>query len=107
MAFFYSGFRPRIANQMAAGDKEIMKWLAGCTFAKASTGHWLAWHADDLERVALLLPDHPEACRWMEYWEENPKIEDAIEYVESGAFETESGDVLNLFIQNPDTGKWE
>jgi hypothetical protein len=31
----------------------------------------------------------------------------AIEYVESGRFAEDEPMVLNLFIQNPETGEWE
>ncbi len=67
MAFIFKHYRFRIAERMAADDKEIKTWLNTATFAKASTGHWLAWHADEPSQMAMLLPDHPkgEPCRWI------------------------------------------
>ncbi len=103
MATIFKGYRPRIARQMAAGDAEIMRWLGAATFAKASTGHWMAWRPD---RVAVL-PPCELPCQWIESWGENDTIEDVIEFVESGLFDTEGPAVLNLFIENPVTGKWE
>lgn len=106
MATIFKGYRPRIARQMAAGDAEIMRWLGAAIFAKASTGHWLAWRDNSPDQVAVLPPDG-QPCQWIETWGENDTIEDAIEFVESGRFDTEGPAVLNLFIENPVTGKWE
>lgn len=106
MATIFKGYRPRIARQMAAGDAEIMRWLGAATFAKASSGHWMAWRDNSPDWVAVL-PPGGQPCQWIETWGENDTIEDAIEFVESGRFDTEGPAVLNLFIENLVTGKWE
>jgi len=109
MAFIFKDWRPRIAMRMAKGDKELMRWLNKATFAKTSNGYWLAWHqGDNVDRVALLPPEHPEGeeCKWLESWG-NSTIETFIDYVESGEYEEEKNMVLNLQIQNPETGEWE
>lgn len=109
MAMIFQGYRPRIAMRMAAGDKDIRRWLGTAIFAKATTGHWLAWHEGDASKVAVLPPDHPEGKPgfWIESWEPDYTIEKAIEYVETGRFDTEEPEVLNMFIFNETTGKWE
>ena len=109
MATIFKGYRPRIARQMAAGDAEIMRWLGAATFAKASTGHWLAWHEGEPDRMAVLPPNHPdgEPAYWLENWEDGRTIEQAIATVESGEFDRMPESVMNLFIENPETGKWE
>ena len=100
MATIFKGYRPRIARQMAAGDAEIMRWLGAATFAKASTGHWLAWHADKPDRMAVLPPNHPEGqqCRWIDAWDNEETIETGIKYVESGRFDTEGPVTLNITL---------
>lgn len=109
MAFIFKGYRPRIAIRMAAGDKELDKWLMTATFAKASTGHYLAWHPDTPDQMAVLPPGHPsdKPCVQIESWEPGSKIEDLIEYVESGEFDRRPPGVLNLFIKDPETGDWK
>lgn len=108
MAFIFEGVRPRIARQMSAGNNETRKWLAFATFAKTANGYWLAWQGGSTDKIAVLPPDHPTGapCRWLESWDNDP-IEAAIAYVESGQFEEDGEQVLNLFIQNPKTGKFE
>lgn len=100
MATIFKGYRPRIARQMAAGDAEIMRWLGVATFAKASAGHWLAWHANKPDRMAVLPPNHPEGqpCRWIDAWDNEETIETGIEYVESGRFDTEGPAALNITL---------
>ncbi|QFY44647.1 hypothetical protein F6R98_20110 [Candidatus Methylospira mobilis] len=109
MAMIFSDWRPRIALRMAAGNDEIKRWLNQATFAKASTGHWMAWKGDDPSRIAVLPPDHPEGseCFWLDSWDKDDTIETVIEYVESGRFDTDDGVVLSLQILNPKTGEWE
>lgn len=101
MAFIFSTFRGRIAQRMAAGDREISRELAFAKFAKTSNGYWLAWNPDNPSRVAVLPPDHPEGepCRFIDSWEDNPSIDSTIEYVESGEFETDPPGEFNLFIE--------
>ena len=108
MAFIYSNTRPRITDRMAAGDKELRRWFAFAIFAKTTNGYWVAWRKDEPDRMAVLPPDHPagEACRWLESESDTP-IKEGIEYVESGQFEKDGPMVLNLFILNEATGKWE
>lgn len=109
MAFVFTRYRPNIADRMAAGDKETLLWLLRATFAKASTGHWLAWHQDDQSQVMVLPPDHPAGKQgiMLESWENDPAIEDFIEHVESGEFDRNPPGELNLFIENPVTGEWK
>ncbi len=101
MATIFKGYRPRIARQMAAGDAEIMRWLGVATFAKASTGHWLAWHADKPDRMAVLPPNHPEGqqCRWIDAWDNEETIETGIEYVESGRFDSIPPATFNIELR--------
>ena len=105
----FQGYRPRISMRMAAGNQDIKRWLGTATFAKATTGHWMAWHEGDASCIAVLPPDHPqdEECRWLESLDNNDTIEMGITYVESGRFDTDEPSVLNLFIFNETTGKWE
>ena len=107
MAFILKGYRPRIARRMNPSRSEN-RWFGIATYAKTNNGYWLAWH-DDLEKVALLPPDHPEGeeCKWFESWDKDNTIETFFEYVESGDYEDEKDMVFNLFIQNPETGEWE
>lgn len=107
MAFVFTTHRPNIANRMAAGDKETLRWLDRATFAKASTGHWLAWHQDDPGQAMVLPPDHPADRQgiMLDNWDTDPKIEDFIEYVESGELERNPPGELNLFIEDPVTGE--
>ncbi len=109
MAPIFKGYRPRIARQMAAGDAEIMRWLGAAIFAKASTGHWLAWREDEAGKVAVMPPAHPEGqpCYWLEEWSRDSTIKQVIATVESGDFDRMPESVMNLFIENPVTGKWE
>jgi len=44
MAFIFKLYRSRIADRMALGDREVIRWLHKATFAKTSNGYWLAWH---------------------------------------------------------------
>ncbi len=101
MATIFKGYRPRIARQMAAGDAEIMRWLGVATFAKASTGHWLAWHADKPDRMAVLPPNHPEGqqCRWIDAWDNEETIETGIKYVESGRFDSTPPATFNIELR--------
>lgn len=100
MAFIFTTHRGRIAKRMAASDREISRELAFAKFAKTSNGYWLAWNPDNPARVAVLPPDHPksEPCRVIDSWEDDPSIDSAIEYVESGNFEADPPGELNLFI---------
>ena len=103
MATIFNKRFPRIAVRMAANNREVaMQLLRHDKFAKASTGHWLAWNPADLSRVAVLLPDHPqgEPCKWIDVDDEDATIEKVIEYVESGRFDQEKDWVLNLFIED-------
>ena len=108
MAFIFTTTRPRIANKMAAGDKEVRRWMSFATFAKTANGYWVAWRKDAPSRMAVLPPDHPngEPCLWLESWDDTP-VEEGINYVESGRFEEEEPAELNLRILNEATGKWE
>lgn len=105
MAFIFKDWRPNIARRMNP-DRSMSKWFNKAKYAKTSNGYWLAWD-DDLNRVALLTPDHPEGeeCRWLESWDGNNTIETFFNYVESGEFEAEKDQVLNLFIEDPETGE--
>lgn len=110
MAFVFSGYRPNIAWRMGASNKEIRDWLMlGAVFAKTSNGHWLAWRADDADRVMVLPLNHPkdEPGFWIDNLESDFTLESAIEYFESGEFDAEPPGLLNLFIEDPVTGKWE
>lgn len=111
MAMIFSGYRPRIALLMAESAKgpDLMPWLRKATYAKASTGHWLAWHDSELKTVAVLPPNHKEdgvELIWLESSEWS-SIEQVIEYVESGEFDKEPIMELNLQILNEKTGLWE
>lgn len=101
MATIFKGYRPRIARQMAAGDAEIMRWLGAAIFAKASTGHWLAWRADKPDRMAVLPPNHPEGqpCRWIDAWDNEETIETGIAYVESGRFASTPPATFNIELR--------
>lgn len=107
MAFIFKDWRPNISRRMNP-SRTMQKWFTVAHYAKTSNGYWVAWH-DDLEKIALLPPDHPEneECRWLESWDSNDTIESFFEYVESGDCEKSDGMVLNIFIQNPETGVWE
>lgn len=110
MATIFKGYRPRIARRMAAGDAEILRWLGAATFAKASTGYWLAWHEGKPDRMAVLPPDHPagEPCRWIDSWDNSETIKAGIEYVESGQFDSTPPATLNiqlLRVWNRKTGQ--
>lgn len=110
MAFVFSGHRPNIALRMEAGNKEIRDWLMrGAVFAKTANGYWLAWRADDADRVMVLPPNHPKdkSGFWIENWETDFTLESAIEYFESGEFDANPPGELNLFIEDPVAGKWK
>lgn len=101
MATIFKGYRVRLAYMMSGSDTKADKWFDRATFAKASTGHYMAWRDDDPGRVAVLPPDHPkgEACRWLTSLSEDADIESAIRYIESGEFdEAAEHGVLNLFL---------
>lgn len=108
MATIFKGYRPRLARMMAAGNPELTRWMNTATFAKASTGHYMAWHSDDAHSVAVLPPGHPEGeeCLWIEDWSGDASIDEAIRYVESGEFDSSDTQELNLWIQDPETGEW-
>lgn len=101
MATIFKGYRPRIARQMAAGDAEIMRWLGAATFAKTNTGHWMAWHEEKPDRMAVLPPNHPEGqpCRWIDAWDNEETIETGIEYVESGRFDSTPPATFNIELR--------
>lgn len=112
MTMIFKGYRPRIAARMNPSHSDD-RWFTAATYAKTNNGYWLAFH-DDLDRIALLPPDHPEGeeCRWLESWDKDDTIVTAINYIESGEFEQDEKDypggfVLNLFIKNIKTGEWE
>jgi hypothetical protein len=109
MAMIFKGFRSNIARKMAKDDPELKRWLGVATFAKTSNGYWLAWHADDVGSILVLPPDDApdQNCYWIDNGGKNDTLEAAIEYVESGQFAEDEPMVLNLFIQNPETGEWE
>jgi hypothetical protein len=100
MATIFSGYRPRIALRMAAGNKEIKRWLDGARFAKTRNGYFVAWHENHPEQAAVLPPNHPEGeeCLRIESWNDDDDIETAFEYIESGRFEEDDFSVMNLFI---------
>jgi hypothetical protein len=115
MAMIFKGYRPRIARRMMAAAPEdenidLNRWLGKAIFAKTSNGYWLAWHDDEQLDLVLVLPpedNQDKKCYWIESWDKNDTIETAIEYIESGRFAEDGAAVLNLFIQNPETGEWE
>ncbi|PKD39553.1 hypothetical protein JWZ98_09980 [Methylomonas sp. EFPC1] len=108
MAMVFKGYRPRIAMQMANGDKELSRWLGTATYAKTSNGYWMAWHADATDRFLVLPPEGSteKECHWIESWEGDYSVDMAFDYVESGRFERDEPFVLNLFIKDPVTGEW-
>lgn len=85
MAFIFKDYRPRIALRMAQGDKEIKRWLNLASFAKTSNGYWLAWNNDAIEKIAVLLPEHPRElpCEWLR---DATSIEEAVRIVEAGQY---------------------
>lgn len=91
-----------IASQMADGDAEITEWLKRATFAETSTGHWVAWHGDSPDLIAVLSPDHVDGDRryWMDIWDEE-SLETAIARIESGEFDRAEATELNLFVDEP------
>ncbi len=94
---------------MSGSDTVVDKWFDKATFAKASTGHYMAWRADEPSRIAVLPPGHPkgEECEWLEGWsDKDGGIEGATRYVESGQYDEEEPMELNLWIQDPVTGEW-
>ena len=107
MAFIFKGYRPRIAMRMNPSFSEN-RWFTAATYAKTNNGYFVAWD-DDLNRVAVLTPNHPEGeeCMWFESWDKNDTIETFFDYIESSRCEDEKDMVFNLFIQNPETGEWE
>ncbi|MDO5653122.1 MAG: hypothetical protein Q4G39_03355 [Brachymonas sp.] len=107
MALLLSGYQPLIAQRMAAGDKELLQWLDHATFAKAATGHFIAWRPDDPGRFVVLPPEHPTGtpCIQFESLDTDCTPEDTIEYVESGQFEADPPGELNICIEDPETGR--
>jgi len=109
MAKIFKDYRPRIAGKMAKGDAELKKWLSVAAFAKTSNGYWLAWQGEEPDTVIVLPPPDfkDDKCHWLESWDNDNTIESFIKYVESGEFAEEGGGmVLNLFIEDPETGGW-
>lgn len=109
MAFIFKDSRPNIGWKMAAGDKELSKWLYNATYAKTANGYWIAWRKDIPDQAVILSPNHPkdQPAPMLDDWDDNPSLEGWIEYVESGEFEREPPEVLNLFIEDPETGEWK
>ena len=102
MAVTFKGYRVRLAYLMSGSDTKADAWFDRATFAKASTGHYMAWRPDDLSNVAVLPPDHPrgEPCRWLTRMADDADVDSAIRYVESGEFDEAGRDgVLNLFLE--------
>ena len=95
----------RLKTRAGIGAQCLVERFAG----KASTGHWMAWHDGDVSKIAVLPPMPPEGqpAYWLESWESGHTIEQAIATVESGEFDRMPESVINLFIENPVTGKWE
>lgn len=109
MATTLPGYQPQIAERMAAGSADLLQWLSKAHFALASSGHYIAWKEAEHDRAMVLPPDHPagEPGQWIESWESDPKIEDFIAYVESGDFDKDEPQVLNIFIEDPPgSGNW-
>lgn len=77
-----------VAILMAGDDPETFRWLNGATFAETNTGHWLAWHGDEPDRMAVLSPGNVngEGRHWF-YLSDGESIETAIAQVESGEFD--------------------
>ena len=89
---------------MATNDAD-RAWLNTATFAKTSNNFWLAWHTDDLSTICALAPGK-DAAEWIDSFEpETPAS--WIEYFEGDGYKTQPVGVMNLFIQNPETGEWE
>ena len=104
MAFFYTTTRPLVKNRMAAGNDIISRTLTHAKYAKTSNRYFVAWITPD--EIAVLPPDHPKEteCEWLNGFE---TIEEAVRFIESGEYAIEPVKVLNLFILNEETGKWE
>lgn len=64
-----------IASQMADGNAEVAEWLKGAIFAETSTGHWVAWHGDSPDRMAVLSPEDVDGNKrhWMDIWVTVPR----------------------------------
>lgn len=112
MSMIFKYYRPRIAGMMLAATpddkrKDLQKWLYVATFGKSSNGYWLAWHDDEQNTVLVLPPkDSPDKeCHWAESWDNNDTIETAFNYIESGKYAEDEPMVLNLFIEDPETGE--
>lgn len=104
MAFFYKKHRIQFAKKMSAGDNELFNSLCKANFAKTNNKYLIAWHSHD--EIFVLPPNHPinEQC---ESLFDCSSIDEAIAYIESGEYVCDSSMVLNLFIENPITGKFE
>ncbi|SDJ27591.1 hypothetical protein [Pseudomonas abietaniphila] len=99
MATITHKYNLAVANQIAGNDQEIADWLQGATFAEASTGHWLAWHGDLPDRIAVLSPDSvPGENRYWMYPEDGESVDIAIARVESGEFDETEVSELNIHI---------
>ena len=85
MAYYFKEHRLRIANFMAASDKDIAMYLQKSSFVKTSNGYWLAWDKDSVEKIAVLPPDHPGEfpCEWLY---DAGTIEQAVALVEAGLY---------------------
>ena len=109
MAHIFKSPRMLIAERMADTDEDRV-WLKTATFAKTDNLYWLAWQGADPSRAAFLTPDHPkdQPAEWLESWDADNTVEKLIAYVESGEIERDVSDgyVLNMFIQDPETGEW-
>ena len=89
---------------MAVSDDE-RKWLSTAIFAKTNNGFWLAWHPDDFSTICALVPGK-DTADWIDSFEpETP--ESWIEYFQSDGYINQPVGVMNLFIENPETGEWE
>jgi hypothetical protein len=104
MAFFYTTTRLLVKERMALNNKDILKTLITAKFAKTSNKYFIAWTEPD--EIAVLPPDHPKdkECEWLNGSE---SIEEAITFIESGAYAREPVSVINMFILNEKTGQWE
>lgn len=96
-------------DRMACGNPPIEAWLDNVRIQQTSNGYWLAWHDDGkpIDQVAMLEPDHPEGqeCKFFSSWDDDNSIQSFVDYFENE--HPEEGDqVLNLFIQDPETGEW-
>ncbi len=97
----YKGVRPLIADRMAGLGQHHRAWLDGATYAKTDSGYWVAWRADEPERIALLPPNHPktEECIWVDAEDGTDTLDGWIRYVEND-YEKQPPAELNLFIED-------